>query len=90
MKPSIDWLEYQRLELIVPTPPPKARSWWMRLSIGIIWDGLLQVLLKPNELRVWHTRDEAGNLWWSAHDPATGRSIDRVSENQIRDRKSVV
>ncbi|MGF1522145.1 MAG: hypothetical protein ACFBSF_07495 [Leptolyngbyaceae cyanobacterium] len=84
MKPSIDWLEYQRLELIVPTQPPKARSWWRRLGVGSVWDSLLQGLLRPNELRVWHTRDEVGNLWWSAHDPVTGRSITYVSEDRLR------
>jgi hypothetical protein len=35
-------------------------------------------------LQVWQTCDRWGNRWWSAYDPATGRSVRNVSEDRIR------
>ena len=84
MKPSIDWLEYQRLELIIPpsTPRSKKQLSWQRLIAAC--DAFLQALVRPTEPRIWHTRDGVGNVWWSAYDPATNRIIQNVSEEQIR------
>ena len=84
MKPSIDWLEYQRLELIIPPSPPRSKKQlsWQRLIAAC--DTFLQAFVRPAEPQVWQTLDTAGNVWWSACDPATNRVIQDVSEEQIR------
>lgn len=41
-------------------------------------------LSNSTELRVWHTQDRLGNIWWSAYDPTTKQSIYEVSEAQMR------
>ena len=47
-------------------------------------DVLFQQLVKPAEIRVWQPRDDSGNIGWIVNVPATGRSIEHVSETQIR------
>ena len=88
MKHWITWLEYPQLDPVASTPSQHrlGRLFWQRMSHfwTNFWDALFQPLVKPAELRVWRTRDNKGNIWWSAHDPATGRLIERVSEAQIR------
>ncbi|NER82826.1 MAG: hypothetical protein F6K42_25380 [Leptolyngbya sp. SIO1D8] len=84
MKPSMDWLEYARLEQIVlPLPQPQRRR-WLKPQLTIIWKAFLKSLLKPEKLEIWCTRDSGGHFWWSGYDPITGRSINSVSEGQIR------
>ncbi|MGF1481334.1 MAG: hypothetical protein ACFB4I_17935 [Cyanophyceae cyanobacterium] len=56
----------------------------LRLTLGTIWQGLIAALVKPPELQVWCTTDRHGRLWWNAYDPHTGRSLTRVSEEQMR------
>lgn len=84
MKPAIDWLEYQRLELIIPSSsrPQRNRLAWLR--IGHVWDALWSQLVRPAEPYIWQTRDAAGEIWWSAHDPETGQSVQYISEDQMR------
>ena len=44
------------------------------------------IVIEPmtSELRVWQTCDQLGEIWWSAYDPSTGRSIHQVSETDVR------
>lgn len=81
MKPEIDWLEYQRLELITCD-----RSWQLnwRSRLKKLWDYLLEYLTDSSQLRVWYTCDPEGKIWWSAYNPTTKQSINKVSEEQIR------
>lgn len=86
MKPEIDWLEYQRLELISGADTHQARSWqqyfWTKLKkLGYF---VREYLIDSAQLRVWHSCDSEGKIWWSAYDPNTKQFIDRVSEEQIR------
>ena len=46
--------------------------------------GFVRRLLADAEPQVWQTTDANGNQWWSAHDPATGRSLYNVSEREMR------
>jgi hypothetical protein len=88
MKPSISWLEYQRLELIIPEQPDTRgyqtswKNWWWNLMQR--WQNLFQPMTHSSELTVWCAQDKFGTMRWSAHDRVTGRSIDGVSEEQIR------
>ncbi len=85
MKPEIDWLEYQRLEQISEADI-QTRSWnlsfWSKLKK--LWYFLREYLQDSSQLRVWHSCDRQGKLWWSAYDPNTRQFISQVSEEQIR------
>lgn len=49
-----------------------------------IWQSLIKRLFESPELRVWHTYDGGGNIWWSAYDPKNRCSICQTSEDQMR------
>lgn len=53
-------------------------------ALNRIWQHLLTILTKGNELQVWQTSDRFGNTWWNAYDPATGRSASLASEAEMR------
>lgn len=85
MKPEIDWLEYQRLELISEAEIEHRRkefSW--RSQLKRFGNFLRQHFPDSSQLRVWHICDREGKIWWSAYDPNTRQFINRVSEEQIR------
>jgi hypothetical protein len=85
MKPLLSGLKCQQLEQIYP---PKIETWysqsklWSRLEN--LWQFLARRLTDSPQLRVWHTYDDQGNIWWSAYNPKTGQSIHQISEEQIR------
>lgn len=62
----------------------KQRRLTIQATLVSIWSIVIQRLTNPSELRVWWTCDQQGKLWWSAYDPLTGRSINQVSEEQMR------
>ncbi len=79
-----NWLEYQQLEQIFALKSEAERSKpTLQMRLENIWY-LIKSLTALPELRVWHTYDNEGNSWWSAHDPKTGRSIRQISEEQMR------
>ncbi len=85
MKPSANRLEYQQLERIFALEAEAERSKpTLRTRLENIWQSLIERLTALPELRVWHTYDNEGNIWWSAHNPKTGRSICQISEEQMR------
>lgn len=57
-----------------------------------LWQGLLTVLhqtmqqrqQQTDKLEVWYSADLCGELWWSAYNPRTGRSLYQVPEVEIR------
>lgn len=56
-----------------------APSWLATLKQWLVRD--------PSELpafTVWYKCDAVGKLWWGAYDPVTKRSIDRLSESELR------
>lgn len=82
MKSSANWLKSQRAK------PRQTKIdycskpvFWFRLHS--IWQLLRKYLIASSELQVWSTCDRQGNIWWSAYDPKTKRSIYHVSEEQI-------
>lgn len=56
---------------------------WRSHLQGVL-DGWLGNAPAVPQLRVWHHSDRHGQLSWSGYDPVTGRSIHRVSEDEIR------
>lgn len=78
MKPTLSYLEYQRLELVVP--PFTSGSSTISAKLKRLW----QFFVSKSEPHVWSTRDRLGNIWWSARDPVTGRAINHVSEAEMR------
>lgn len=81
VKTPISYLEYQRLELIVP--PKLEESGTIKVKLKRIWQ-LVRTTSRDSEPRVWYSRDRMGNTWWSALDPVTGRTINQVSESEMR------
>lgn len=85
MKSAINWLKYQRVEQIYPAnTESECSKLTLQSRLGKIWHFMLQYLTESSQLQVWHTCDEEGNIWWSAYDPNTRRSICRISEEQMR------
>lgn len=82
LKTPISYLEYQRLELIVP-PEVDRNGTSLRARIQRIWQ-FLMTTSRDSEPRVWCNYDRMGNICWSAFDPVTGRAINQVSESEIR------
>lgn len=85
MKPSEDRLDFQKLEGDFLKQINTLRSFPLLLSrLKKLWQLLLKHLSQPTHLQVWHTYDQKGNIWWSAYDPLTRRSISQVSEDIMR------
>ncbi len=84
-KLSTRGLEQEPLQQVFPTEPELRCN---RLTLKLIWKRFWKVLslhsIESTQLRVWHQRDREGNIWWSAYDPITGQSVDRISEAQMR------
>lgn len=84
MKPGINYWRHQHL---LPNLSLKLRkklnqkTFFLRIVNSC--RAILQRAIEPPQLRVWQTWDEQG-VYWNARDPVTGRSIERVSESQIR------
>jgi hypothetical protein len=84
MKLPIDQLEYQKLELIIPPNSPRPVSQLIAKALKTAWQWLTQSLFASQEVKVWCTADPQGNLSWSALDPISGRSVNGLSEDQMR------
>jgi hypothetical protein len=41
-------------------------------------------LFTDSTLQVWQATDDAGNLWWCAYDPQTGKSVYADTETEMR------
>lgn len=82
MKTPISYLEYQQLELIVP-PELDRSGTSLGAKLKRIWQ-LAITTSRDSEPRVWYDCDRMGNTWWSALDPVTGRTINQVSESEMR------
>lgn len=52
-------------------------------KLNKIWQYLIAVLTKQNELQVKQKSDRFGNTWWNAYDPATGESVSFGSETEM-------
>jgi hypothetical protein len=48
------------------------------------WQMMIAQLSLSPEPRVWPTQDTLGRAVWSGYDPATGRSIQRVSAQEMQ------
>lgn len=85
MKPLLSQLEYQQIELIIPEPQRRLKARIVRgfQAVGRSLSQLSQPLFKQPDVQVWCRRDESGNVWWSAYDPASQRSVDHISQEQM-------
>jgi len=81
MKTLVNWQKSQRAK------PNQNKDNWskpvFRFRLHSIWQLLRKYLIASSELQVWSTCDRQGNIWWSAYNPITQRSIYHVSEEQI-------
>lgn len=85
MKQSMRWLSNQPLKLISSQSTEQSSSKSAKLSTPArLWKAFMHHLVQSRELQVWYSCDQTGNLWWSAYDPVTGQSIDRLSEAEMR------
>lgn len=83
MKTSADSLDRQRLEAVWNQDQPQAQN-LKRAGLKGILQRLLKFFIGGNELRIWQTYDRAGNNWWHAYDPVTGRHASVDSEAEMR------
>ncbi|HEY9737940.1 MAG TPA: hypothetical protein V6D06_16725 [Trichocoleus sp.] len=84
MKPLIDKLEYQRLELIIPAKANHPVEQLISRLLKFVGLFLKQRLWQSQEVQVWCTYDRQGNQWWSAYDRASGHSVNLLSEDEMR------
>ncbi|WOB43814.1 hypothetical protein HNI00_12095 [Thermoleptolyngbya oregonensis NK1-22] len=63
------------------TATPK-RNWNTRLK-GL-WERAIAALDVSDEPRVWRSQDGHGDVLWNAYDPKTGKSVNCVSEADLR------
>lgn len=47
------------------------------------WEGVLQRIERSSQLSVQQVWDEAGNAWWHAYDPRTGKTLYADSESEV-------
>lgn len=71
----------QQLASLKEVPGYLFKTWSRLQNMSHCW---FKNLRNSQDLQVWQTCDRQGNHWWSAYDPATGRTIRYVSESQIR------
>ncbi|MBD1997644.1 hypothetical protein H6G00_13570 [Leptolyngbya sp. FACHB-541] len=77
------WQEYQNVELVShQSPNGKRPKFGAKLSS--LWRTMLAHLKVSSEPQVWQTRNTAGEIVWNAYNPATGQSLDQVSEQEVR------
>ncbi|MGL5060643.1 MAG: hypothetical protein ACRC62_11750 [Microcoleus sp.] len=74
-----------KIVTIAPKLQPNSQPKWR--SILAIVNHILQSCLAAaggDEVRIWQTSDRDGNTWWHACDRVTGRSIEAVTESEMR------
>lgn len=49
-----------------------------------MWESLCCDLMREREPQISKRRDRFGNIWWTAHDPASGRSYMCSDEQDVR------
>lgn len=69
---------------VEPTGSQQTRHPSLKSRFQQFWLWLRSNLLSSDEPRVWFTRDRAGQTWWHGDDPVTGRSINYVTETEMR------
>ncbi len=57
---------------------PRDQNWLQRT-----WQQLVAAFT-DSTLQVWQAADDAGNLWWCAYDPLTGKSVYADTETEMR------
>lgn len=77
MKSSMNWKEYQRLELI--TPPRKT----LKQKIQEFWQAVVADVNGSNEPRLWQSIDSSGQTSWNGYDPLSGQSVRNLSESDV-------
>ncbi|WP_019501436.1 hypothetical protein [Pseudanabaena sp. PCC 6802] len=86
---SEQWKNYCDLELI-STEASDRHSRLISKPHGILgaiqnlWEGLIDVLTKEPEIKVWQKQDRHGNTYWQAYDPWTGDTVSIASELEMR------
>ena len=54
------------------------------VSFRSFWEGLLTLLCRRKEPKIWRKRDRAGNWYFQVFDPITGASSILESEQEVR------
>ena len=80
MKSQLNWNDATNSRI---TTSPNFRKPQLSAKLSTLWQGILTYLNSSSEPRVWQTH-EAGEVAWSAYDPTTRASIDRVSAQELR------
>ncbi len=85
MKTSANSITKNTLERIYSRESqPKVKRLTFLAGLKKIRQGLMQVFVGSNDLRIWQTYDRFGNNWWNAYDPLTGRNTCVESEAEMR------
>ena len=80
MKSQLNWNDVTSSRLTTSQSFEKNQ---LSTKLTDLWQSILAYLSSSSEPRVWQTH-EAGEVAWSAYDPTTKASIDRVSAQELR------
>ncbi len=56
----------------------------LKLQVKRFWTEILAELGQRREPQVWQTSDPYGRLSWCAYDPETGKTVENLSEQEVR------
>jgi hypothetical protein len=79
---SLNWHNVQTLERVFHQPTQPGRTW--KTEVNDLWQTAIAHLAVSDEPHVWKSQDERGYTVWNAYDPKTGRSVNKLSESDVR------
>jgi hypothetical protein len=77
----------EKIKIVSIAPKTQTPQKQQRRSIFAGMNQLGKLFLRAaagEELRIWQTSDRNGNTWWHGCDRLTGRSIDAVTDSEMR------
>lgn len=48
------------------------------------WTGMLMAVGRIHEPQIWKTQDRSGQPSWSAYDPSTRKTVENLTEDEMR------
>ncbi len=77
--------EREKLEFIFHNSKPKSpRESNLVTRVKKISKTIITWLIHGNEMQVWHSQDQAGNIVWNAYDPVKNVTIRGAKESELR------
>jgi hypothetical protein len=77
--------DYKKTEpLSDERPVPQSKIQTLTLRLRQFGQRIWKALTSEPQLKVWQSKDHAGNVWYRVYDPKTGRTACLASEEEVR------